>query len=104
MTNAVDGQATPSPASVLDQSGPVSSLPSLATSATLIDAIWGMGSVAVAGYDGNNSAYATEYVVSMPQTLLAAGNNPISLVTFASEKMLALTASLLRRTSRTPPP
>ena len=25
----------------------------------------------------------------MPQTLLAAGNNPISLVTFASEKMLA---------------
>ena len=61
MSDWVEGQATPSPASVLDQSGPVSSLPSLATLATLIDAIWGMGSVAVAGYDGNNSAYATEY-------------------------------------------
>ena len=77
--------AKPSPASLLDQSGPVSSLPSLATSATLVDAIWGMGSVAVAGYDGNNSAYATEYVVSMPQTLLAGGNNPLSLPAFTSE-------------------
>ncbi len=85
MTDWVDPLAKPSPASLLDQSAPVSSLPSLATSATLIDAIWGMGSVAVAGYDGNNSAYATEYVVSMPQTLLAGGNNPLSLPAFTSE-------------------
>ena len=87
MSDWVDPQATPSPASVLDQSGPVSSLPSLATSASLVDAIWGMGNVAVAGYDGNNSAYATEYVVSMPQTLMAAGNNPLSLPAFTSETM-----------------
>ena len=87
MSDWVDPQATPSPASVLDQTAPVSSLPSLATSASLVDAIWGMGSVAVAGYDGNNSAFATEYVVSMPQTLIAAGNNPLSLPTFTSETM-----------------
>ena len=64
---------------------PVSSLPSLSPAATLVDSIWGMGSVAVAGYDGNNSAYATEYVLAMPQTLLAAGNDPLSLPAFTSE-------------------
>ena len=100
MTNAVDPQATPSPASVLDQSSPVSSLPSLATSASLVDAIWGMGSVAVAGYDGNNSAFATEYVLSMPQTLLAGGNNPLSLPAFTSEKMPGADGFLARATSR----
>ena len=82
------GQATPSPASVLDQSGPVSSLPSLATPASLVDAIWGMGNVAVAGYDGNNSAYSTESVLAMPQTLLAAGNDPLSLPAFTSETIV----------------
>ena len=85
MSDWVHGQAKPSPASVLDQSAPVSSLPSLSPAATLVDSIWGMGSVAVAGYDGNNSAYATEYVLAMPQTLLAGGNNPLSLPAFTSE-------------------
>ena len=63
---------------------PVSSLPSLATSASLVDAIWGMGSVADPGYRGMNvSAVANDLV----DTLIAAGNSPSLLPAFVSEKM-----------------
>ncbi len=84
ITNAVDPQATPSPASVLDQTGPVASLPSLATPASLVDAIWGMGNVADPGYRGMNVSAAANDLVD---TLIAAGNSPASLPAFVSEKM-----------------
>ena len=73
ITNAVDPQATPSPASVLDQTGPVASLPSLATPASLVDAIWGMGNVADPGYRGMNVSAAANDLVD---TLIAPATVP----------------------------
>ena len=87
-TNAFTSLSTQAAPGMVSETSPVSSLASLSSTASLVDAVWGMGNVAVAGYDGNNTAFATEYVLAMPQTLLAAGNNPLSLPAFTSETIV----------------
>ena len=72
MSSWVEPESTPSPGSVVDQSAPVPSLPSLSPAASLVDTVPGMGNVANPGYAGT-----TGPANKPAQTAFANGNIPV---------------------------
>ncbi len=80
MSGWVEPESTPSPGSVVDQSAPVPSLPSLSPAASLVDTVPGMGNVANPGYAGT-----TGPANKPAQTAFANGNIPGTPGSVASE-------------------
>ncbi len=80
MSSWVEPESTPSPGSVVDQSAPVPSLPSLSPAASLVDTVPGMGNVANPGYAGT-----TGPANKPAQTAFANGNIPGAQGSVASE-------------------